>query len=77
MATGYAILHHRYAVFVSKRSAIWIRLRDQSLADNRVPVDSVDMEASHDAWICEFHVECMLTQLGDSFINRDTIWGIA
>ena len=34
------------------------------------------METSHDAWVYKFHVECMLTHLGDSFIYLDTTWGI-
>ena len=63
-------------MFVAKLAAIWIRLRGQCLADNQVSVDSVYMETSHDAWIYKFHVECMLTRLGDSFIYLDTTWGI-
>ena len=65
-------------MFVAEHSSIGIRLRCQLFANYRVPVDSVDVKASDNTRVYEFHDERIMTGKFDFYGNsaQETIWGI-
>ena len=56
MSNGDLVLLHCYTMLVAVFLSVSFRLCRQQLADNRLPVHSVDMKAADDAWVHELHL---------------------
>ena len=56
MSNGDLVLLHCYTMLVAVFLSVGLRLCRQQLADNRLPVHSVDMKAAYDAWVQERHL---------------------